>query len=44
MKPQETAHEFKKRIELDQEKSKKSLADVYEEEFLKQTNKVIEFN
>ena len=35
-KPKEDAFEFKKRIVLDQEKSKQSLAEIYEQEFVKQ--------
>ncbi|XP_005092725.1 U3 small nucleolar ribonucleoprotein protein MPP10 [Aplysia californica] len=35
-KPKEDAFEFKKRIVLDQEKSKLSLGELYEQEFLKQ--------
>ncbi|XP_072167521.1 U3 small nucleolar ribonucleoprotein protein MPP10-like [Diadema setosum] len=36
-KPKEEAYEFKKRITLDQEKSKLSLGEIYEQEFIKQT-------
>lgn len=39
VKPSEEMPEFRKRIVLDQEKSKKSLADIYEEEYLKQQQK-----
>ena len=39
-KPKDNPFEYKKRLVLDQEKSKDSLAAVYENEFLKQTNKV----
>ena len=35
-KPKEDPFEFKKRIVLDQEKSKMSLGELYEQEFLKQ--------
>ncbi|XP_071952337.1 U3 small nucleolar ribonucleoprotein protein MPP10-like isoform X2 [Antedon mediterranea] len=37
VKPKEEAYEFKKRVTLDQEKSKSSLSAIYEEEYLKQT-------
>ncbi|KAI1296691.1 U3 small nucleolar ribonucleoprotein MPP10 [Halotydeus destructor] len=37
VKPSEQPFEFKRRITLDQEKSKSGLAEVYEKEFLKQT-------
>jgi U3 small nucleolar RNA-associated protein MPP10 len=36
IKPVEMQYEYKKQIVLDQEKSKQGLADVYEQEFLKQ--------
>lgn len=39
VKPSEEMPEFRKRIVLDQEKSKKSLADIYEEEYMKQQEK-----
>uniref|UniRef100_UPI00358F9D43 U3 small nucleolar ribonucleoprotein protein MPP10 isoform X1 n=2 Tax=Myxine glutinosa TaxID=7769 RepID=UPI00358F9D43 len=38
-KPKENATEFKKRVVLNEEKSKLSLAEIYEQEFLKQTQK-----
>ena len=34
VKPKENAFEFKKRVVLDQEKSKLSLAEIYEQEYL----------
>ena len=43
-KTKENPYEYKKRIVLDQEKSKQSLADVYEQEYLKQIHKVIRFS
>ena len=36
VKPVDTPFEYKKRVVLDQEKSKKSLGEIYEEEYLKQ--------
>ena len=39
IKPVEMQYEYKKQVVLDQEKSKQGLADIYEEEFLKQQEK-----
>ena len=36
VKPAENPYEYKKRIMLDQEKSKQSLGEIYEQEYLKQ--------
>ena len=38
VKPVENPYEYKKRVVLDQEKSKLSLGEVYEKEFIKQVN------
>ena len=37
VKPKEDPYEFKKRVTLDQEKSKLSLAEIYEQEYIKKT-------
>ncbi|CAG2206793.1 MPP10 [Mytilus edulis] len=39
IKPKENPFEYKKRITLDQEKSKQSLGEIYEQEYLKQQQK-----
>lgn len=36
VKPKEDPFEYKKRVTLDQEKSKLSLGEIYEQEYLKQ--------
>ncbi|XP_028999727.1 U3 small nucleolar ribonucleoprotein protein MPP10 [Betta splendens] len=41
-KPKEDVFEYKKRLTLDHEKSKQSLAEIYEQEYLKQTQKQTE--
>uniref|UniRef100_A0A8C7XXA6 U3 small nucleolar ribonucleoprotein protein MPP10 n=1 Tax=Oryzias sinensis TaxID=183150 RepID=A0A8C7XXA6_9TELE len=38
-KPKEEVFEYKKRLTLDHEKSKQSLAEIYEQEYIKQTQK-----
>ncbi|XP_077988972.1 U3 small nucleolar ribonucleoprotein MPP10-like [Glandiceps talaboti] len=42
VKPKEEAFEYRKRVTLDQEKSKLSLAEVYEKEYLKQAKQLTE--
>ena len=41
IKPKEEAFEFKKRITLDQEKSKLSLGEIYEQEYLKKMQVIV---
>ncbi|XP_061566150.1 U3 small nucleolar ribonucleoprotein protein MPP10-like [Cololabis saira] len=41
-KPKEEVFEYKKRLTLDHEKSKQSLAEIYEQEYIKQTQKKTE--
>nr|XP_002738217.2 PREDICTED: U3 small nucleolar ribonucleoprotein protein MPP10-like [Saccoglossus kowalevskii] len=42
VKPKEEAFEYRKRITLDQEKSKQSLGEIYEQEYLKQNQQTAE--